>query len=168
MAQEYLNYDRSRTGENLVSSDYAVFSLGGQTGEPARALVQNVNINYGHRVELRPEVGSHEMLILSGQASGQASMSRLVGQGGLVNKLRPGGAGTLDKGTLGVCELDVSSSQTASDGTTQAGVQFSSIINMDRPVLQSISWGVSAAGLELSESVNIVIPSLRVSTSGAA
>lgn len=156
MALEFFNYDRNRSGQYLVSSDFAVFTV-----DQARALVQSASIQYQQRVEMRPELGSHEIYWLTGQASGAAQMQRLVGQGGLLNRITPGGAGTLNKGRIAALQMEVSSTNTASPGTTQDGLEFANVLAMEGAVLRGISWGASAAGLELSESLDIAFASLR-------
>jgi hypothetical protein len=165
MALEYFNYDRKRSGNFLVSSDYAVMTLiaAGDSAAPgaiAKALMQDTNIQYNHRVNIVPEMGSHEVYFISGQAQGQATISRAVGQGGLMEGVHPGGQGTLNKGAIASMQMEVSSADTASPGTAQEGLEFNNVIKTSGTVLRGVQWQVSANNLTLMESMDIIIASL--------
>lgn len=167
MAEEFFNYQRNKSGNFIVSTDYAVMTLisssdSATPGAVAKALMQDTTIRYEHRVTLVPEQGSHEMYFLTGQAQGQAQITRAIGQGGLMESMAPGGKGTLNKGAIGSLQMEVSSGDTASEGTAQLGLEFTNVIKTAGVVMRSVQWTSAVANLQFNEAIELVIASMML------
>lgn len=158
---EYYNYEREKSGQFIVSSDYVLLSLESEGGI-ASALMQDSNVRYEQRVNLVPEMGSHEMYFLTGQAQGSAAVNRLVGTGGLMAAIKPGGSGNINKGVMSALSVTVKDplgNVAVADGASS----FDNIIETHGVVMRSVTWSTSAQNLTLAEAMEFVICSLSVS-----
>ena len=80
MATDIFGYsDTTRKLGQVASSEFASVRIG--DGEK-NALIQDVQINYEHRIDEVVQVGSSEIYWLPGRPSGTINVSKLVGAGG--------------------------------------------------------------------------------------
>lgn len=151
--QDVIGYNVQAKTKEIVTSEYAV--LDGGFG--ATNLVQQCNIQYGHRVEPKYEAGTSTVYYVNGQPSGQMSVSRLVGRGGFLDYHLMGQDNSVGVRTF---HLSVNTSKVqvvGTDSLTLGGVMFQTA---------AISYGMG--GMEVTENANYIISSLGRSGGGGS
>ena len=156
---DFFGYERKNPGQYLLSSDYAAIYMANSKSHTTAAdkltLVQSTAVSYQHRVEPRFEAGSSEMYWLTGQALGEISIGRLVGERGFLDGFRTT-AGinptqtNYHHGVIGSVEFKAGHVDGMQDVLTFGG-----------GVLRSAAWQTSAGSLEISEAVTISVASLQ-------
>lgn len=156
MINDVFNYQREKSGEHLISSDYSVVTIG-----DAKALFRDTSIQYQQKVRLEPELGSHEMYFITGQSEGACQATRSIGQGGLMQGISPGGSGSLDKGSIATLQMDFSAGSGAGSLGTP-GISFSQVVHAQGIVLEGVTFAASSRQLEVAESLNLRIATITL------
>lgn len=150
---DILGYKRTiKANGALYSAEYATVKLGdgGNIG-----LVQSVRGTYGQTVNAKFESGSPTLYWQTGQAQGQISIGRLVGEGGFFEAFSAAenSCGELQNVTVGL-DGDV--------GCTTAKLASSSggKLKYTNAVVQGFGFDWSAGGLDINESIQIMAGSM--------
>jgi hypothetical protein len=104
---DYFGYNKTAKGPgNIVSTSMVLVAIGGKSVK----LAQNVTVQYQRNVTPQYEVGSDSVYMVAGQSSGSWSITRAVGDSGLLKPYKPGDACStttlaMSKGN-GVCGMD--------------------------------------------------------------
>lgn len=163
---DFFGYKRENPGQYLMSSDYAAIYLANSKARTTAAdrlsLVQSTAVSYQHRVEPRFEAGSSEMYWLTGQAIGEISIGRLVGEAGFL-------AGF--KNTLGV-NASTTSTSNGVIGTLEFKAGYvdgnQDVHTFSGGVMRSAAWSTSAGSLEISEAISVSVACLQSKNMGSA
>lgn len=104
---DYFGYKKTAKGPgNIVSTSMVLVAIGGKSVK----LAQQVTIQYQRSVTPQYEVGSDSVYMVSGHSGGTWSITRAVGESGLLKLYKPGDACAttnlaMSKGN-GVCGMD--------------------------------------------------------------
>lgn len=149
MSQDILGYNVESNMRHVASADLAVLD----SGEGKVNLVQNTQIQYGHRVEPKYETGSSTVYFVNGQPSGQMSIGRLVGKSGLMDGHVINRADPVNHFEMKQFHLNIRDEYLNIQGT--AGYRI------ETPVLANFSLQYGAGQLEIAEMVNYIFASLH-------
>lgn len=152
-ATDILGYKRTvKANGALYSSEYATVKLGagGNLG-----LVQSVRGSYSQTVNAKFESGSPTLYWQTGQAQGQISIGRLVGEGGFWAGFSSveNSCGELTNVTIGL-DGDVGCATATLAGNGAGGLKYTNA------VVQGFGFDWSAGGLDINESVQIAAGSM--------
>ena len=152
--KDVIGYDVQTKTKEIVTSEHAVLDAGYGSAN----LIQQVQIQYGHRVETKYEGGSSTVYYVNGQPMGQMTVARMVGKNGLLDYNVVGDGGTVDVRTF---HLNIQENERLSiigtKNLTLQGVMFQNT---------GIAYGVG--GLEMAENSNFIFTVMVRSGGGEA
>ena len=137
--KDQFGYEREvkRPGE-ILTSDYATFSLGGERF----GLVASVTVRYQHDVGMFREIGSADAYMTSSNPMGSLTASRGVGTTGMFKSFRPAACGFIEGASVA---LDGKGN--CAEVTTGAGVNIRNVI------VRAMGFNVST-GREITEDMD--------------
>jgi hypothetical protein len=150
MANDLFGYKRDTQAKEILSTDYAVLSVGDEKAK----LVQSVRASYSHRVEPRYEAGSSSLYWVNGQPTGSVAISRVIGSKGWLSQFIDNNAACAFLSPLSV-SLD-------GEGHCELSTE-NKTLKMEDSILASVDFSFSAGQLDIQESVNIMVAKMTVS-----
>lgn len=139
----------TKSSKELGSSEFAVININGKSP----SLVQALQYSYGREVNPVFEVGSSSVFFQGGRATGQVSMSRLVGKQGFQALIE----GADEKcGEIGAITVQLRG------GQCKAAPAGRSRITFDDAMLTSVGGELSAATANITESAQMLIAGMSV------
>jgi len=147
---DLFGYKRDVKAKELLSTDYAVLSIGDERSK----LVQSAQIQYNHRVEPRYEAGSSSLYWVNGQPIGQVNISRIIGSRGWLADLLENNA---------ACAL-LKPITVALDGEGHCELSTENrILKMEDSILEGVTFSFSSGQLDIQESLSIKVSKMTIS-----